>query len=71
MQTLPAQIEEINVEQDMRIDISDSLVKNQDIVASINENKSLIVLCSGAGGAVVLILVLGAIFGGKKKKSKR
>lgn len=64
-------IEEINVEQDMRIDISDSLVKNQDIVASINENKSLIVLCSGAGGAVVLILVLGAIFGGKKKKSKR
>lgn len=64
-------IEEISVEQDMRIDISDSFVKNQDIVASINENKSLIVLCSGAGGAVVLILVLGAIFGGKKKKSKR
>ena len=55
----------------MRIDISDSFVRNQEIAETVNENKSLIVLCACAVGTVLLILVLGAIFGGKKKKSKR
>ncbi len=64
-------IEEINVEQDMRIDISDSFVRNQEIAETVNENKSLIVLCACAVGGVIFILVLLSIFGGKKNKKRR
>lgn len=64
-------ISEINVVKDLRIDLSDSYLKNNDFKEIINDNKELILISLGGIGILILVSIFGAIFGKKHKHKKR
>lgn len=64
-------INELSITKDMRVDLSDSYITINNIKEEVKSNSKLIVIVVASIGVLILVSILGAIFGGKKKKRKR
>ncbi len=64
-------IDEILLEKDIRIDISDSYIRNKEFISSLNENRTLIVTCGGVFIGFIVIFFITSIFGKKKRKKAK
>ena len=64
-------INELAVTKDMRVDLSDSYITINNIKEEVKANSKLIAIVFASIGVLIVVFILGAIFSGKKKKSKR
>lgn len=64
-------INELSITKDMRVDLSDSYIIINNIKEEVKSNSKLIAIVVASIGVLILVSILGAIFGGKKKKRKR